>query len=144
MTPWSFESVCQPWLNSSSFVCHQWAYSCESPLWRVVKLKHSSEGRCHPHLGNINHRLWDGRPLVMWTVMCGCLTPAQFTQFLLLRVESIGVASSVSLEVGVIAISRQTSAEANGSSHLKDCVLCWVFGKIVVGDEMRLHHPLSA
>ena len=66
MTPSSIESVCQPWVNSFSFVCYQRAHSHNSVLRGVVKLSHSSQGHSCPHPGNINHRLHDGRPLLIW------------------------------------------------------------------------------
>lgn len=83
-TPWSFQSVRQPWLNSNSFVCCRWGYSCKSLLWRVVKLKHSSQGHCHPHWGDINHRPGDG-----WTLVTCTWNVATFSIYSCCRVLSV-------------------------------------------------------
>lgn len=134
MTPWSIDSVCQLWVNSNSFVCYHREYSCKSLCWRVVNLKHSSQGHSHPHPGNISHRLPDGRPLVMQT---WCVAVWHLLDLLGSCVHMSSVAAStggarrVNLKVHVITISWQISAEVNGSLHLNEWVLWRVFGQIV-------------
>lgn len=103
--------ICSQWLLGALRVCASLGLTAaalfatgehtavRAPSGGLLSWSIPSEGCCYPHLGNINHRLRDRRPLVMWTVMCGCLTLAQFTQFLSLHAASIGVASSVNLEV---------------------------------------------
>ena len=120
---------CQPWMNSNSFVCYQRECRCTSLLWRVVKLKHSSQGHCHPHLGRINHRLQDGRPLVMLTwyvavwhllnLLSSCCRASSVP-------GSAAAARGVDLKVRVITRSWQTSAEVTGSSRLDGWRFGWV------------------
>lgn len=129
MTPWSFESARQPWMNSNSFVCHQREYRCTSLLWRVVKLKHSSQGHCHPHLGRINHRLQDGRPLVMLTWYVAVWHPLNLLSSCCRAssvLGSVAAARGVDLKVCVITRSWQTSAEVTGSSRLNGWRFRWV------------------
>jgi len=99
MTPWSIESVCQPWLSRNSFVCQRWEYSCRSVLWGVVKSRHSSQGHCRPHKKKYKSQAsgWTGNSYAdVWRD----LTHAQLTQFplcclILYERESVSVPQHV-------------------------------------------------